>query len=237
MNRKNEFIILVLTVLLLGCGSAKLGIDSETGVKADIHGRSKSLANAANTKSAASDNRCDFSQPNREVSEYDTSGDDIADVRKVFIRVGAPPVYRLVMICREADINADGIKDVVRYYDDEGRPLREEADRDFDGQMDIVSFYQRGELLRKEIDNDANGIVDYKVFYEAGQPTRSERDLLGRSTATIWKANRWEYFESGRIIRMGTDLDGDGRVDRWDRNEELSHANASAKTEESATDD
>jgi hypothetical protein len=26
------------------------------------------------------------------------------------------------------------------------------------------------------------------------------------------------------MIRMGTDLDGDGRVDRWDRNQKLSRA-------------
>ncbi|MFT5359274.1 MAG: hypothetical protein ACI9KE_006517, partial [Polyangiales bacterium] len=32
--------------------------------------------------------------------------------------------------------------------------------------------------------------------------------------------DRWEYFEGGRMVRMGTDLDGDGRVDRWDRDAE-----------------
>ena len=46
---------------------------------------------------------------------------------------------------------------------------------------------------------------------------RTERDLAGRSTGTEWHPDRWEYFEDGRMVRMGTDLDGDGNVDRWDR--------------------
>jgi hypothetical protein len=210
-----------MAVALIGCGGGKVDANS---ANAKANKRSRLLINDSSNKDGSKDNRCDASQKGREVSEYSTSSSKRADVRKVFVRVGDETMYRLVMICREADLNGDGTKDVVRQYDDEGRPLREEADRDFDGKMDVVSYYQRGALIRREMDTDGDGIIDYKVYYEDNKPLRAERDLLKKSTLTVWKPSRWEYYEDERLIRMGTDTDGDGRVDRWDRNEEISHA-------------
>jgi len=69
--------------------------------------------------------RCDASKENRELSEYDSSGDGVPDVRKVLLSIGEGVDARQVMICREADIDFDGRKDVIRYYDDNGRSLRE----------------------------------------------------------------------------------------------------------------
>ena len=157
----------------------------------------------------------------REVSEYDTSGDGRPDVRKVFLAIDTGGEARLVLICRETDINGDGKKDVIRYYDDEGRTLREESDRDFDGKMDLVLVFQDGKIMREELDDNHDGKVDAKIFLENGKPVRAERDLAGRSTASHWQPDRWEYFEGGRMVRMGTDLDGDSRVDRWDRDAKL----------------
>jgi len=231
-KKANRFYYLALAMALVGCGSARLDVDTEGGANL----RSHSLVQEDSTAKGSAVNRCDASQKGREFSEYDTSGDQRADVRKVFVRVGDETLYRLVMICREADLNADGVKDVIRQYDDEGRPLREEADRDFDGKMDVVSYYQHGELLRKEIDSDANGVIDYKVFYEDDKPVRAERDLLGKSTPSIWKASRWEYYEGGKIIRMGTDVDGDGRVDQWDRNAEATPSSEDESSGEEQTE-
>ena len=157
--------------------------------------------------------------PQYEVSEYDTSGDDIPDVRKVFLTVGSGRLARLVLVCREADLNGDGVKDVVRFYTDEGRPRSEESDRDFNGAMDQVTYFEHGRVARVEQDTNGDGRVDTKIFYEAGVPSRSERDLAGRSTAENWQPDRWEYYEDGRLVRMGTDIDGDGRVDVWDRDD------------------
>lgn len=163
--------------------------------------------------------RCEANGPQYEVSEYDTSGDDVPDVRKVFLTVGTGRLARLVLVCREADLNGDGIKDVVRFYTDEGRPRSEESDRDFDGRMDQVTYFEHGRVARLEQDTNGDGRVDTKIFYEAGVAVRSERDLAGRSTTETWQPDRWEYFEDGRLIRMGTDIDGDGRVDVWDRDD------------------
>ncbi len=163
--------------------------------------------------------RCEANGEMYEVSEYDTSGDDLPDVRKVFLTVGSGRLARLVLVCREADLNGDGVKDVVRFYTDEGRPRTEESDRDFNGAMDQVTYFEHGRVARVEQDSNGDGRVDTKIFYEAGVPSRSERDLAGRSTLETWQPDRWEYYEDGRLVRMGTDIDGDGRVDVWDRDD------------------
>jgi hypothetical protein len=202
-------ILLALSCVLAGCGAAQ-----QPARRAD-RGRTEERRGA--TRPQDDQGRCPTEGRDREVSEYDTSGDDHPDVRRVFRRTGEPPLTRLVLTCREADLNADGIKDVVRYYNEEGRPVREEADRDFDGRIDIITYFQDGRVVRQEIDSDEDGRIDTKIFFERGVMLRTERDLSGRSTASSWRPDRWEYFENGRMVRMGTDLDGDGTVDRWDR--------------------
>ena len=88
--------------------------------------------------------KCAGKEGKYEVSEYDTSGDGKPDVRKVLLSIGAGVDARRVMICRETDVDSDGRKDVIRYYDDDGRSLREEADRNFDGKMDLAVVFQDG---------------------------------------------------------------------------------------------
>jgi hypothetical protein len=203
----------LLGALALGCGASD-ATKQETTAAND---RSKALPSDAQS----TQQHCAGADANHEVSEYDTSGDEAPDVRKVFLRMGEGTLARLILVCRESDLNADGRKDVVRYYSDEGRPLREEADRNFDGKMDQLTVFQDGQILRQEFDSQADGKIDTKVFFDAGKPLRAERDLAARSTAERWQPDRWEYYEEGRVVRMGTDVDGDGKVDRWDRDSSL----------------
>ena len=196
---------------LTACGGSQSNAAAHTAERA----RAKALGSTGSE--AADSGRCSSKEADHEVSEYDTSGDDVADVRRVYKRMGTPPVTRLVLICREADLNADGVKDIVRYYNDEGRPLREEADRYLDGRVDEVTYFQDGQVVRRELDSNGDGTIDTKHFYVSGTVSRSERDIAGRSSAAQWHPDRWEYFEQGSVVRMGTDLDGDGKVDHWDR--------------------
>ncbi len=207
--------VLALTTLTVSCGG---GQQRERAQNVQNRARARRIT-APNAEHAESETRCNSSAANREASEYDTSGDNVPDVRKVFLQVGTPPLIRLILICREADLNADGRKDVVRYYNDEGRPMREESDRDFDGAIDEISFFENGRIARVEEDANKDGKIDSRTFYERGRPVRAERDLAGRSTDSDngWRPDRWEYYEDGRLVRMGTDLDQDGVVDRWDR--------------------
>ena len=161
--------------------------------------------------------RCNVNRERIEVSEYDTSGDNHPDVRKVFLTLGKGRLTRLILICREADLNGDGRKDVFRFYDDEGSPEREEQDRNFDGKLDQIQHFEDGHVALRELDENGDGLVDSKTWFENGGPSRTERDMAGRSTKDKWHPDRWEYFEKGRVVRVGTDLDGDSRVDRWDR--------------------
>src|SRR5689334_21011621 len=115
------------------------------------------------TKTAAPElDRCTV-VPGREASEYDTSGDGRADVRKVYVAINAGVDSRTVMICRQTDVNSDGTKDVVRYYDDDGRSVREESDRDFDGKFDRALVFQQGRVFVEELDENHDGKVDTKI--------------------------------------------------------------------------
>lgn len=201
-------LIATLALALVGCG------EDEEDARRTAPARAEAASGAE--RPADDQGRCEGGS-DREVSEYDTSGDDYPDVRKVFLVRGEGRLARLILICREADLNGDGTKDIVRYYNDEGRPAREEADRNFDGKMDEVTFFERGRIARMEQDTNSDGNIDTKVFYENGRPLRGERDMAGRSTPSNWRPDVWEYYEEGRVVRSGMDLDGDGRVDRWDR--------------------
>lgn len=223
------------SLFLIACGGAAASGTTGEGTtpgKDGSGGRSAPLP----TDGTPLAQSCDPKDDHHEVSEYDTSGDEKPDVRKVFLRVGEGALARLVLVCRESDLNADGRKDVVRYYNDEGRPLREEADRNFDGKMDELTFFQEGQILRQEFDSEGDGKVDTKVFFDAGKPLRAERDLKARSTVERWQPDRWEYYEDGRVVRMGTDLDGDGKVDRWDRDLSLLRREPDLSQTPAATD-
>jgi len=216
----------VLSLAVLGCGSQDAKPVTSPGAE---------KAEPTSGGEVADAGRCVPQGEGYEVSEYDTSGDSTPDVRKLFKTMGKGSLARLVLVCREADLNGDGRKDVVRFYNDEGRPMREEADRDFDGRIDEVTHFANGRVILQEIDTSGNGVIDTKIFYENGQPVRAERDMANRSTATEWHPDRWEYYADGRTVRIGTDNDGDGKVDRWDRDEERLRQSALAK-QQSAKD-
>jgi hypothetical protein len=207
---KHLFLFLV-SVAVIGCGSKSPNPVTSPGASQTETTSGGEVADAG---------RCKPDGPGYEVTEYDTSGDTTPDVRKLFKTVGEGSLSRLVLVCREADLNGDRRKDIVRLYNDEGRPVREEADRDFDGQIDEVTHFTNGRVTLREIDTTGNGMIDTKIFYESGVPVRAERDMKGSSTVAVWRPDRWEYFSDGRTVRVGTDVNGDGKVDRWDRDEE-----------------
>lgn len=210
---------LVLLVACLGMSAVMVACSSQSADPVTSPGANTSESSSGGE--FADGGRCMPDGPGYEVTEYDTSGDNTPDVRKLFKTVGEGTLSRLVLVCREADLNGDRRKDIVRLYDDEGRPMREEADRDFDGRIDEITHFTKGRIALREVDTSGNGMIDTKIFYEAGEPFRAERDMAGKSTAQDWTPDRWEFFADGRTVRIGTDVNGDGKVDRWDRDEEL----------------
>jgi len=206
-----QILLCLLGLAVMGCGSKDPKPVTSPGTE---------QSETTSGGEVADGGRCMPDGPGYEVSEYDTSGDTTPDVRKLFKTMGEGSLARLVLVCREADLNGDRRKDIVRLYTDEGRPMREEADRDFDGRIDKVTEYSNGRVSLQEIDTSGNGMIDTRIIYEGGQPVRAERDMKNRSTVTQWRPDRWEYYIDGRTVRIGTDVDGDGKVDRWDRDEE-----------------
>ena len=103
-------------------------------------------------------------------------GNNKADVVKVFVK-SSEGGARTVLSCREVDLNGDGRKDMLVYFDQSGRKLREEFDHDFDGVTDLRSFYDDGQLVRQELDVNYDGTPDLVEHFENGRRVRVEKLL------------------------------------------------------------
>ena len=159
---------------------------------------------------------CEYKgKPDREASETAGPGSIQPNVRRVYTLIGSAEDRQKVLICREIDTNFDGVKDVVRHYNDKGESLREEADANFDGRLDTWITFSKGHLAEVRLDNNRDGNPDEWKFYSGGKLARVKRD-----NNYDGKADIWEIYRDGQLERMGVDVDGDERVDRWDHDNE-----------------
>jgi hypothetical protein len=172
--------------------------------------------------------QCDFKgRKDREVQETTGPGAIQPNIRRVFAIVGIGEDARRVLLCREVDTNLDGLKDVVRTYNDKGEANHEKADTNGDGRIDTWIQFSRGRIAKVETDSSGDGLPDEIRFYVDGQLSRAQRD-----TNHNGKPDIWEIYEKGRLQRMGVDLDHDGHVDRWDRDEEAARLAEQKEREE-----
>lgn len=159
--------------------------------------------------------RCDYKgRADREASETSGPGAIGQNIRRVYALLGEGEERRRVLICREVDTNLDGIKDVVRTYNERGEALNETADTDFDGKVDTWVTFSRGKIAKVAVDHVKSGKPDEIRVYMNGKLSRVQRD-----TNHDGKIDTWEIYDDGKLQREGIDLDGDGHVDRWDRDE------------------
>jgi hypothetical protein len=159
--------------------------------------------------------RCEFEgRGDREVRETAGPGSSVANIRRVYGFIGDVEHRQRVLLCREVDRNQDGVKDVVRTYDEKGEKHAEVADSNYDGKVDTWIAFTGGRIGRVDVDNNADAKADESRFYVGGRLTRIERD--GNRDG---KADSWEIYDEGHLQRVGVDVDHDGRVDRWDRDE------------------
>lgn len=114
-----------------------------------------------------------------EVSSF--RGDGKNDIAKIFVR--SAEVGGVVLSCKELDLNADGRKDMLVYFDSHGRKLREEFDHDFDGLADMKSYYEGGQLVRQELDVDFDGKPDLVEHFEGGKRVRLEKFIAAAPAA------------------------------------------------------
>jgi hypothetical protein len=131
---------------------------------------------------------------------------------------------RELLLRREMDTNFDGKVDLISWFNDDGSRAKESFDLDFDGRPDVIVYYEKGVVIRKEtFHGSASDKPDTIAYYEGGKKVRIEREVR-----TKGKVDTWEYFENGRLTRVGEDLDGDGLVDRWAKAKEPDEEEAAA---------
>lgn len=165
----------------------------------------------------------------REVSEATATGAQQPNIRRVWQILGTGVERRKVLICREVDTNLDGIKDVMRTFNEKGEPLREEADTDYDGIVDSWIIFSNGRIAKQEMDTNRDGKPDTWKYYLQGSLSRVQRD-----TNHDGKPDVWEIYGKGHLERIGVDVDFDGRVDRWDRDEAARLANEAKEADAGA---
>lgn len=162
---------------------------------------------------------CDWrNKPELEVAETSGPGALKPNVRRVYKLFGEAESKHKTLICREIDTNLDGIKDVVRTFNQKGEAIHEEADRNYDGRIDVWINFVDGRLSEEDEDSNHDGRPDTWKFYVNGQLQRIRRDRNGDG-----KPDVWEIYAKGRLERMGVDETYDGHVDRWDRDEQLKY--------------
>jgi hypothetical protein len=202
--RREARVILALS----GCMGAACAASPKAGPEA---ARNQALAKAKLSKGDSS--RCEHERSvEREVVETRTLGSLKSNIRRVYRLIGTEGQRKRVLLCREVDSNLDGIKDVVRQYNDRGEPIEERADANYDGVIDTWIHYIKGRVVQVEIDDAWDGQPDETRYYAAGKLTRIARD-----TNHDGKADVWEVYIDGHLDRIGLDTNYDGRVDRWNR--------------------
>lgn len=162
---------------------------------------------------------CDWrNKPELEVSETAGPGALKPNVRRVYKIFGEEGTRHKTLICREIDTNLDGIKDVVRTFNQKGEAIHEEADRDYDGRADLWINFVDGRIAQEDVDSNRDGKADIWKFYVNGnlQRIRRDRNFDG-------KPDVWEMYTKGRLERLGVDDTYDGHVDRWDRDEQMKY--------------
>ena len=153
-----------------------------------------------------------------EVSETVGPGSIRPNVRRVYNIIGERDDRHPVLICREIDTNLDGLKDVVRTFNEKGEPLHEEADTNYDGRIDDWVNFADGRIEEEDLDTTfSTGRPNVWKFYVNGELSRIRRNTHCGSG----KADTWEIYFKNRLERVGNDISCDGHVDRWDRDAQL----------------
>ncbi len=212
MNRATRVPLVCLALL----GATSAGCSSKDETK--FEPKTPTVKATRNAQGAIDDRTlCDWkNKPDREASETAGPGSITPNVRRVYQVIGTGEDRHKVLICREIDTNFDGVKDVVRKYNDKGESISEEADSNYDGKIDTWITFVKGRLAEVKLDTNYDGNVDEWKYYSGGKLSRITRDTNRDS-----KPDVWEIYRDGKLERMGVDVDGDEHVDRWDHDNEL----------------
>ncbi|MFQ5883182.1 MAG: hypothetical protein ACE5I9_12085 [Candidatus Methylomirabilales bacterium] len=148
---------------------------------------------------------------------------------------GFRPVYQgRRLVRKERDVNGDTRPDIIRYYDETGKLIRQEEDSRLDGRLDTWTFHEDGRPVRKESDTNGDGKVDLWAFYdETGNLVRTEADtdvdghrdhVIVYAQGEMVEEQRYSpglelprfiaTYANGLQTRKAEDTDEDGRMNR-----------------------
>jgi hypothetical protein len=174
--------------------------------------------------------------PELVVTETAGPGSLRPNVRRVFKVAGDRDSRHTVVLCREIDTNLDGLKDVVRTFNEKGEPLHEESDTNFDGKIDVWLNFADGRIAEEDVDTTLGAGTDAGVaggrpnewkFYVDGHLSRIRKN----THCPNGKPDVWEIYYNDRLERVGTDSSCDGHVDRWDRDAQLLASEEAAQSQ------
>jgi hypothetical protein len=207
---------LVIAIAALGASIAFLACSG--GVSPEQQQASaKPTTKDPNTWPADDRSMCDWkNKPELEVSETAGPGALKPNVRRVYKTFGEGETRHKTLVCREADTNLDGIKDIVRTFNAKGEAVHEEADANYDGKIDTWISFVNGRMSEEDLDTNGDGRIDVWKYYLDGVLSRVKRD-----TNFDGKPDVWEIYNKGHLERMGVDTQHTGHVDRWDRDSEV----------------
>jgi hypothetical protein len=215
---------LISSLFAAACGGATpaakpVSVDSNRGLVSSAKG--------------VGDSRCDVEGRSDRVRVLSQAlGAEQGSIQRVYATGAVQEDGRRVVRCREVDTNLDGVKDLVRTFTDDGDPLMEQADSNYDGKVDTWVTFARGKVAHLEMDKNADGRPDEYRVYSQGVLSKVQRDSNHDG-----RLDTWEVYEQGRLNRIGTDRNGDEKVDRWYRDAELVHREqAEAEAEKSASE-
>jgi DNA-binding transcriptional MerR regulator len=168
----------------------------------------------------ADQSRCDFKgRQDRVALVTQGAGAAYPNIRRVYAVGTDRQDGRRILRCREADTNLDGVNDLIRVYNDQGEPINEQTDSDYDGLIDTWTTFSRMVVAKAEVDRNRDGKPDEFRTYARGRLSRLQKDSNFDGLL-----DTWQVYEEGKLKRVGIDVNGDQRVDRWFRDEEQRRA-------------
>jgi hypothetical protein len=109
----------------------------------------------------------------------------------------------------EVDRNLDGKVDLISWFDKHGLMTVTEADDDFNGSFESRSTHKNNQLLSAETDTDGDGFPDLRQRYEHGVLTHSE--TIRPNTGLPLRV---ETLRLGRLQSAEVDNNNDGVLDQ-----------------------